>query len=132
MDNKEDKILEDDFEIIVLNIDNIETKEYNKVDKLITYLKLIKAKTHKERVKIAKGDEVLMKVTDWIYRYLYNKKTDEMFDYRRWDKIFAKEEQIQESAINLHKNGASKELICKSLNISEKQLEEYLNEDKSA
>ena len=39
-----------------------------------------------------------------------------------------KEEQIKIDAVNLHKNGVTDELITKSLNITQEQLEEYLKE----
>ena len=37
-------------------------------------------------------------------------------------------QKAKEDAINLYKNGASRELIIKSLNITEEQLDEYLEE----
>ena len=40
------------------------------------------------------------------------------------------EETTKQAALNLYKNGASKELIYKSLNISEEKLEEILNNNK--
>ena len=38
-----------------------------------------------------------------------------------------REEKEKEDAINFYKNGASIDLICKSLDISEEKLNEYLN-----
>ena len=40
----------------------------------------------------------------------------------------AKEATKKENAINLHKNGASDELIIKSLDITKEKLDEYLKE----
>ena len=67
----------------------------------------------------------------------YNKKEEDEW-LKKVDLNYAKEDgiklgvkkQLEESVINFHENGASDELICKSLHITLKRLNRILNKNK--
>lgn len=142
VDNK-DNLLVDNAYIIKYNMDRI-VNEYAKNNKeFIEQYKyiLMLGLTYKEMNKISKGDlfmeNIKKKVQEahddkekiiWLsdedeYQITYNSQMQASREHGIKDTIL-------EASINLYKNGASKDLITKSLNISLEELEDILKEVK--
>lgn len=68
-----------DISMDIVRLDKAREIVYNDNDKFIKYLKFIGAKTKNERASIAKGDEILMEMDNWLDFYTNDKETDEFF-----------------------------------------------------
>ena len=148
----EDGIIESNiYHSIHLIVENFTKENYNKVEKEI--VKFVNFLNHTNLTKLKndyKGDADYMagvvKLEDYmkdpdVYGLLYEEQSEE--EYIKEVTEFAMEKGIEkgmeqgiemnkkESAIKLHKNGASDDLIINSLDITKEQLKEYLNEEQS-
>ena len=108
----------------------------------IRWLKFIGAETSSEREEIAKGDELLMKLHDWVKKYVADEETQEMLN--RWDIQIAEnkgyeqgieegkkhgiEERNTEIVKNLIKMNLSLEDIEKITNLSKEEIEKLKEE----
>ena len=141
----EDGIIESNiYHSIHLIVENFTKENYNKIEKEI--VKFVNFLNHTNLTKLKddyKGDADYMagvvKLEDYmkdpdVYGLLYEEQSEE--EYIKEVTEFAMEKGIEkgiekskrESAIELHKNGVSDELIIKSLHITKEKLVEYLNE----
>lgn len=126
------------YHSIHLIVENITKENYNKIEKeVVKFIEFLNNTDLTKLKKDYKGDADYMagvvKLEDYmkdpdVYGLLYDEPTKE--DYIREGKEMGIDEGIEiktkESAIELHKNGASDELITKSLHITQEQLNEYL------
>ena len=141
----EDGIIESNvYHSIHLIVENFTKENYNKVEREI--VKFVNFLNYTNLTKLKddyKGDADYMagvvKLEDYmkdpdVYGLLYEEQSEE--EYIKEVTEFAMEKGIEkgiekskrESAIELHKNGVSDELIIKSLHITKEKLVEYLNE----
>ena len=136
--------LTDKIKYIFIYLPNIRKKYYNKekineIEKLMLVLNEPKGSKIEEEVKGEKIMEEYRKDAEeaseiqelWeamAYDPIENARMIREMDlnYARED---AKKENLKENAKNLFKNGVSKDIICKSLNISENKLEDILKSD---
>lgn len=89
-----EKIMADKFIVKCYRIDKTKNASYNE-DNEMRWIKFIGAKSIEERRKIAQGDELLMKTSDWIDKYLMNDETLELFG--SWRKRIYQEEYRKEA-----------------------------------
>jgi len=153
----EDGVVESNiYHSIHLIVENFTKENYNKVEKeIVKFVDFLKYTDLMKLKKDYKGDVDYMagvvKLEDYmkdpdVYGLLYDEPTPE--EEIREIKEFAMEQGMEkgmekgmkqgmekgmeqktrESAIKLHKNGASDELIINSLDITKEQLNEYLKE----
>ena len=131
--------------IIFVNISlpNIYKKWYNNGVNALNELEkllLILAETNINNSKdIGKGDKFMEKLIDETIDYSLDPDLLDSIDLETYMKDIGRNEGIEQgiaqktkdAAINLYNNGASKDLIMKSLNISEEELAEYLKDNNS-
>lgn len=89
----EDTILSDAFVIKCFRLDKARELQYNLDNKKLLWLKFIGAKSAKERKEIAKGDELLMELDNWIEKYVNDKETQEIFG--KWAEKIAEDKGIE-------------------------------------
>ena len=140
----EDGIIESNiYRSIHLVVENFTKDNYNKVEKeIVKFVDFLKHTDLTMMKKDYKGDKEYMagivKLEDYmkdpdVYGLLYEEPTPEeqIKEAYAYGKSQGKEENQKESAIEFHKNGASDELIMKSLHITKEKLDEYLTEKSS-
>lgn len=99
-----DKILEDIFEIMTIDIEKEKEVSYNEDinERLERYLELIKAKELEEAIEIAYRDGVLMEVLEKLVRFNNNEYVQ---DYRREQALIESEKETEvEEALKEGKN----------------------------
>ena len=108
----EKKTITNTIELEFYRLDKIRNKTYNEGDKKMQWLKFIGAKDYEERKTIAKGDERLMELNEWVEAYINDEHTKEV--YGKW---------AEEIALNKGKrvgiNSIAKEMILKNYPIEE-------------
>ena len=77
------RLLSDKLIIKFYRLDKVEDKLYNENDKVLKWLKFIKANDYEERKKVAKGDKLLMEFNNWLERYLNDEETQKI--YGKWN-----------------------------------------------
>lgn len=95
----------------------------------------IGAEDEKERKKIAKGDELLMELHEWVHKYVNDEETQEKLN--KWDMLIAKnqftelgkQERNIEIAKNMLKDGISKDKISRYTGLSVEEIEKLKEED---
>ena len=124
--------MEKSFVVKVVQIDKARKLGYTKND-LERWLKFIGAETSSEREEIAKGDELLMELHEWVKKYVADEETQEKLN--KWDIHIAEnkgyEQGIQEGiksekieiAKKLIKMNMSLEDIKKITNLSKEEIE---------
>ncbi len=140
----EEYVLTDKIKYIFIYLPNIRKKYYNKekinaLEKLMLVLNEPKGSEIEKEVKGEKIMEEYRKEAEeaseiqelWeamAYDPIENAKMIREMDlnYARED---AKKEYARENALELYKNGVSKDIICKSLKISKKELEKILKNE---
>ncbi len=115
LNNIQDRKLADKFVIKYFRLDKARIAPYNESDKALLWLKFIGAKSHKERALIAKGDELLMELNNWIDEYVNDERTKELFG--KWAEQIEKDKAIQKSEQKGFKKGAKKEKIAIAKNL---------------
>ena len=90
----EDHPLANKFTLKFFRIDKAREIPYNKSDLTIRWLKFIGAKSQEERSSIAKGDELLMELDNWVEEYVNDERTKEIFG--KWAEEIAKKKGIEE------------------------------------
>ena len=80
--NPDIKILTDKFCVKIVQIDKARELGYTN-NELERWLKFIAAKSSNERADIAKGDELLVELNEWIHKYVADDKTQE--ELNKWD-----------------------------------------------
>ena len=80
--NPDIKILTDKFCVKIVQIDKARELGYTN-NELERWLKFIAAKSSDERADIAKGDELLVELNEWIHKYVADDKTQE--ELNKWD-----------------------------------------------
>lgn len=125
--NKE-MILNDCINLDFYRLNLHQTSPYNETNKKEIWLKFIGAKDYEERKKIAKGDEKLAELNEWVEEYINDEKTNRLL--REWDAriacdtAIAKGKEIglknaqKEIIQNMFKLNFSIEDICKVTNLS--------------
>ena len=135
------KLMEKSFVVKVVQVDKAKKLGYTN-NVLERWLKFIGAETSSEREEIAKGDELLMKLHDWVKKYVADEETQEMLN--RWDIQIAEnkgyeqgieegkkqgiEERNTEIVKNLIKMNLSLEDIEKITNLSKEEIEKLKEE----
>ena len=126
LEDIEDKRLADKFVMKYFRLDKARRAPYNKSDKTLLWLKFIGAKSAKEREEIAKGDELLMELNNWIDEYVNDKRTQEIFG--KWAEEIAEDKGHK---LGLKQGAKNKALeIAKNLlkrNFDLKEIEEITN-----
>ncbi len=89
----EDTVLSDAFVIKCFRLDKARELQYNLDNKKLLWLKFIGAKSAEERKEIAKGDELLMELDNWIEKYVNDKETQEIFG--KWAEKIAEDKGIE-------------------------------------
>ena len=127
------KLMEKSFVVKVVQVDKAKKLGYTN-NVLERWLKFIGAETSSEREEIAKGDELLMKLHDWVKKYVADEETQEMLN--RWDIQIAEnkgyeqgiEERNTEIVKNLIKMNLSLEDIIKITNLSKEDIKKIEEE----
>ena len=65
-------LVKDKHEISIIRVDALANMPYNENDLKERWIRFICAKSEEERLKIAKGDEILMSLHDWMAKYVNN------------------------------------------------------------
>lgn len=135
-ENPKIKLLEEQFCVKIVQIDKARENGYTlgEIDK---WVKFIVAGSYEERKEIAKGDELLMELNDWIKKYVADEETQEKLN--KWDLQIAKnkgynqgvEDGIEqgvmqrntEIAKNLFKMNMSLEDISKATGLTREEIE---------
>ena len=142
IENIDKKEYIENLEIVEINMDKIKEKIYNENEEY-KYTKILNMDEKELREYDSEGDEIVDKCKRIVDKLAKDKnlffhdfispeedaKKINMTYYAN-GKEEGTEETTKQAALNLYKNGASKELIYKSLNISEEKLEEILNNNK--
>ena len=134
--NPDIKILTDKFCVKIVQIDKARKLGYTN-NELERWLKFIAAKSSNERADIAKGDELLVELNEWIHKYVADDKTQE--ELNKWDLEIAEnkgyeqgveqgiEQGIEQKAMEIAKNllnmNMSIEDISKATNLSIEEIE---------
>ncbi len=116
--NPDIKLGKERFCVKVVQIDKARELGYTK-NELERWLKFIGAEDEKERKKIAKGDELLMELHEWVHKYVNDEETQEKLN--KWDMLIAKnhftelgiEQGKQERNIEIAKN-----MLMKNMDIN--------------
>ena len=135
------KLMEKSFVVKVVQVDKAKKLGYTN-NVLERWLKFIGAETSSEREEIAKGDELLMELHDWVKKYVADEETQEMLN--RWDIQIAEnkgyeqgieegkkqgiEERNTEIVKNLIKMNLSLEDIEKITKLSKEEIEKLKEE----
>lgn len=93
-ENLNDKRLKDQFKMEYLRIDKAREISYNEANKKVIWLKFIGAKSYEERKEIAKGDELLMELNEWMEKYVNDEQALKFYD--DWNKELARESYREE------------------------------------
>ena len=149
----EEYILTDKIKIIYISLSKIREKYYNKekLSKLEEILLIYNGEEGKDLEEEIKKEKILedyrrhamnaSEIEELCEYMSYNKKEEDEW-LKKVDLHYAEErgfelgvkrgtrKQLEESVINFHENGASDELICKSLHITLKRLNRILNKNK--
>ena len=126
LEDIEDKRLADKFVMKYFRLDKARSAPYNKRDKTLLWLKFIGAKSSKEREEIAKGDEMLMELNDWIDKYIKDEHTKEV--YGKWAEKIEKDKLIEqglEQGIEQRNYEIAKQMLNDGLN--PKAIKKYTN-----
>ena len=84
LNNVKDILLKNKFMVKVFSLDSIKDSTYNMGNRKVKWLKFIGAKTEEEREQYAKGDKILMELTEWLNTYVFDDETKEY--YGEWDR----------------------------------------------
>ena len=103
------KLIPESFCIKIIQIDKLKELGYNETE-VIKWLKFIAAKDQEERAQIAKGDEELVELNDWIDKYVNDEETkwkmakwaDEIAENKGYEKGL--EEGNKQKSIEIAKN----------------------------
>lgn len=96
--------LSSDISMDIVRLDKAKELVYNEDDRFIKYLKFIGAKSKEERENIAKGDELLMEMDNWLDFYTNDKETAEFFrtyNTEYWNKRIYTEDGRQKRSIEI-------------------------------
>ena len=85
--NSDVKIGKNIFNVKIVQIDKARKLGYTKND-LERWLKFIAAKNSQDRASIAKGDELLVELNEWVNKYVNDEETQEKLD--KWDLMIAR------------------------------------------
>jgi len=77
--NLEDKKLSDKFMMKYYRIDKARNIPYNELDDEMRWIRFFGAESMEERKQIAKGDELLMELDNWVEEYVNDEKTKKLF-----------------------------------------------------
>lgn len=140
--NKE-LLLKNDVNLSFYRLDVAKNLPYNKNNKKEVWLKFIGAKNYEERKRIAKGDEKLEKLNEWVEEYVNDEKTNRIFG--EWAERIAQNnfrEEAWEQGIeqgernsliktiqNMLKNNFTLEDISKATDLSITEIKKLLNEN---
>ena len=97
-------------------LDKAKNVSYNLDNKKIRWLKFIKAKSYEERKEVAKGDDTLMELNNWIEKYINDEHTKEI--YGKWAEEIAKE--------NGYEQGIEQGSNQKSIDIAKQMLKDTI------
>ena len=87
-------LLNDHLSLDFYRLDLARKLPYNEANKKTIWLKFIEAKNYEERKEIAKGDEKLMELNEWVEEYINDEKTNQLL--REWDLRIAKDTALAE------------------------------------
>ena len=130
--NLDIKIFTDKFCVKIVQIDKARELGYTN-NELERWLKFIAAKSSNERADIAKGDELLVELNEWIHKYIVDDKTQE--ELNKWDLEIAEnkgyeqgvEQGIEQKAMEIAKNLLNMNMpiedISKATNLSIEEIE---------
>ena len=104
--NFKDIMLKDNFLVKVFSLDSTIGSTYNMSKRKVKWLKFIGAKTEKERKKYAKGDKILMELTEWLDNYVMDRETRRYF--RKWDNEIRTKHRIEELTEEAETKGMAK------------------------
>ena len=105
----------DKFCVKVVQIDKARELGYTN-NELERWLKFIAAKSNNERSSIARGDELLVKLNEWIHKYVADDKTQE--ELNKWDLEIA-EDKGYELGVEQGKKEIAKSMLKKGYAINE-------------
>ena len=121
--NLDIKIFTDKFCVKIVQIDKARELGYTN-NELERWLKFIAAKSSNERADIAKGDELLVELNEWIHKYVADDKMQE--ELNKWDLEIAEnkgyEQGVEQRNVEIAKNllnmNMSIDDISKATNLS--------------
>ena len=117
--NSDVKILVDKFCVKIVQIDKARELGYTS-NELERWLKFIAAKSSNERASIAKGDELLVELNEWIHKYVADDKTQE--ELNKWDLEIAEnkgyEQGVEQVAKSMLQSNVPIKDIAKYTNLS--------------
>ena len=126
------KILTNQFCFIIVRIDKIKELAYNET-RLMRWLKFLSSDNQEERNKLAKGDDLLMKLNSWVYEHIHDEKTihdlekvsQELMDEQLY--LAGKSDGVQQRNMEIVKNmlhvSMSIEDISKITGLSKEEIE---------
>lgn len=119
----------DSFIVKVVQIDKAREFEYTK-NGMEQWLQFIAAKNSEERSYVAKGDELLMELNEWINKYVADEETQEKLN--KWDIQIATNKGMEQEKINITKNLLNTELslqeISKATGLTIEEIEKLKGE----
>ena len=125
--NPNTKILTDKFCVKIVQIDKARELGYTN-NELERWLKFIAAQNSSERANIAKGDELLVELNEWIHKYVADDKMQD--ELNKWDLEIAENkgyeqgviegiEQGIEQGVEQNKNEIAKKLLNMNMSIED-------------
>ncbi len=127
-----DERTSEDLNLDIVRLDLARNIDYNDNDRFMRLLNFIGAQSKEERDKIAKGDEMLMEINEWVNNYVndddmwWRVHNDEYWNKRIYREK-GREEGRNDSKVEIAKNllieGSSKELINKVTGLSLEEIE---------
>ena len=117
------KILDESIEMLLIRLDILKEMPYSKnEERFIRWCRLISAKTYKEAIKIAKGDELMMSTIEMVDSFINDPEVISIFHDDSWKIVSAeqrgKAEEKIETAKNMLKEKCSLNFISKITNLS--------------
>ena len=117
--NPNTKILTDKFCVKIVQIDKARELGYTN-NELERWLKFIAAQNSSERANIAKGDELLVELNEWIHKYVADDKMQD--ELNKWDLEIA-ENKGYEQGVEQNKNEIAKNML--NSNVPIKDISKY-------
>ncbi len=96
--NTEKEELTEDIEFYILRLDKVKKIPYNEGEsnKLILHLKLMGARSHKERKQIGRNDEILMTIAEHMVNFMNDRETNQIYSIENKLRNLGKEEGLEE------------------------------------
>lgn len=123
-DRNNNRIMPEHFRVKYYTADKIEKEENNNDDEL-RWIKFISAESKEERIEIAKGDELLMEMNNWLEEFTNNEYNIKR--YGEWSEWLAEEKgkkiAIKEIARKMKEKEIPLQLIAEITGLTNKEIE---------